>query len=369
MKLHLADWQSFQCRSCGRCCRNSWDIQVPTEARAEIARSNAARKVRGSGYQPLTVLKTGMVVTGRKPDGACVFLTEGNLCSIHGELGGSRKPIACQLFPYSLTATPDGYFASLSFACPSVVADRGGDLQANRNELEGLLERVTAAEVPERVWLVAGRSVPWASFRLLEQALEASYRPSEPVSSLLDLAVSVLLAVPDSDDGIDWAGLDKPRDDALEESMLAMFATSVVAIWELPNHPEQRQAFSQALLAGEPLFSQRQQMTLPGFELGPISSELLRESLARYFRNAIFGKSLLSAPVVQRLLTLACGSALVIYYAEAFRQAQGAPEVNLESLTRAFELVESELVTHTASADPLFATFESTLCQVYERER
>ena len=369
--LHLASTQSFQCHSCGRCCRNSWDIRVEAGARQGIAASSAAQRCEKEGYLPLVVLADGTVATGRRQDGACVFLTGKELCSIHGELGGGRKPLACQLYPYSLTATPDGYFASLSFACPSVVEGVGGNLEANRRELQALLEERSSGdvEVPHQVEIVAGRFVSWASYRALEGKLLLAYRADDPIGSLLDCAVGIVGAVIRGEETSPWPDLSTViREEPFEESLLAMFCASVIALWELPDHPEDRQAFSQAVLSGLPVHSQRYDLPLPSLDFGKAEGQLI-ETFDRYFANAIHGKSLLAGPVVSRLLALACGCALVMYYGNAFRQAEGAAELSWKALSRAFELVEADLVTHTRSADPLFAAFEGSLCQAHQIER
>lgn len=356
--LHLS--QPFQCHSCGRCCRNSWDIRVEPQARPGISNSEAFHQIQRQGYQPLVVLADDSIATGRTPEGACLFLTAEQLCSIHGELGGGNKPLACQLYPYSVTATPTGYYASLSFACPSVVAGAGGDLEANRQELLGLLEErgAGAQELPHQVEIAEGRQVSWSSYQSLEVRLLEAFRPEDPVSSLLDLAVAMLENVEP------WPDLRaSERDDPFEESVLAMFAASVISLWELPQAPEQRQDYSQAVLSGSPVWSQRHGIALPPFDIGLVSEAWVVDVFARYFRNAVVGKALLAPTVVSRLLALAIGSALVLYYSEAFRQAQGEDAVSMETLSRSFELVEADLVTHTRSADPLFAAFESTLRQ------
>lgn len=367
--LHLLPSQSFQCHSCGRCCRNSWDIRVEPSARRDILASHAADAVTRSGFTPLIVLSDGSEAANRRQDGACVFLDTGELCSLHAELGGARKPLACQLYPYSVTATPDGFFASLSFACPSVVAGQGGDLEANRMELSDLLrERGSAADAPQQVEVLAGRSISWTSYRKLEDRLRQAFLPAQPVRSLLDAAVSIVKTLKQSGDPA-WPDLAQSRGEELfEESMLAMFSASVIALWELPSNPEGRQAFSQAVLAGEPLHSTRHGMPLPNFDFFPVDSALTEEIFGRYFENAIFGKSLLTGPVLDRLLALACGYTLAGYYEAAFRQQAGAEQANPETISRAFELVEADLLSHTRSADPLFAAFAATLCQAHIEE-
>lgn len=368
LALHLAEAQSFQCRSCGRCCRNAWDIRVEPSARTEIVASRAAREVAKAGFRPLVVLPDGSQATGRREDGACVFLAQNELCALHSELGVSRKPLACQLYPYSVTVTPDGYYASLSFACPSVVAGYGGDLEANRAELNELLrERGVSTEIPHQVEVISGRHISWACYRRLEERLRQAFDPEYPVSSLLNAAVAVVQALSQSGDPA-WPDLRASREETFEESVLAMFCGSIIALWELPDNADGRQAFSQGLLAGDPPHSKRHSMPLPAFGFYPVDSALTREIFARYFENAIFGKALLSAPVLDRLLGLACAFTLASYYELAFRHSAGLEQASCSTIARAFELVEGDLFTHTRSADPLMAAFSTTLFQAYQEE-
>ena len=216
--------------------------------------------------------------------------------------------------------------------------------------------------------MLAGRSISWTSYRKLEDRLRQAFLPAQPVRSLLDAAVSIVKTLKQSGDPA-WPDLAQSRGEELfEESMLAMFSASVIALWELPSNPEGRQAFSQAVLAGEPLHSTRHGMPLPNFDFFPVDSALTEEIFGRYFENAIFGKSLLTGPVLDRLLALACGYTLAGYYEAAFRQQAGAEQANPETISRAFELVEADLLSHTRSADPLFAAFAATLCQAHIEE-
>src|SRR5690349_5240839 len=73
-------------------------------------------------FRPLPfALDSGERVTfARRPDGACVFLADGERCSIHRRWGADAKPQVCREFPYSFVDTPDGVAVGLSFACTAV---------------------------------------------------------------------------------------------------------------------------------------------------------------------------------------------------------------------------------------------------------
>ncbi len=373
--LQIASFQSFECHSCGRCCRNSWSIRVEPGARDKIQATAVAERVVKLGYQPLVVLEDKAVVTGRKTDGACVFLETDNLCGIHAEIGKKKKPLACQVYPYGLTETPDGYFASLSFACPSVVAGLGQDLEANRRELEGLLKDHGQAmsrpdSLPHRVEILQGQSIPWEEYLALETAILAGFRPEDPISSILSMATEIVLTMAiraeDTEAAFDCSSVKGgPRDGDFEEAVLSMFTASVVALLENPDDAEGRQPFSEALLAGESLQSHRHQVLLPLFSLRQPEAAWVKNVFHRYFQNAIFGKSLLTTSVVSRLLCLACAYTLFMFYGDVFKSSESVQALSLSALTKAFELVESELVVHTRSVDQLFLTFETTLLSAY----
>ena len=383
MELHLAPFQSFRCNGCGRCCRNSWSVEVEPVALSEIAASVATQSKERQGYQPLVVLSAGQTVTGRDSSGACLYLDSVGLCELHAELGAEKKPLACQLYPYSVTSTPDGRFASLSFACPVALWGSDENLEVNRSDLQSLLQRrgATGGPLPETVEIVRGRAVPWSSYLQLEAALSQRLQADLPARSSLGAVGSVLsiLAATPGDTVPDWSSLtaDAP-DEEFEEQLLEMVCASLIALLELPDQPELRQEFSQALQAGAPLVSPRHRYPLPALSFGARPDALLETCFERYLANFLFGKALLCGTVVSRLLGLAAGTALIVYYSQAFessdatlRESNDATlrEANQatrrEAISRAFELVEAELLTHSRSTDPLFASLEETFCTAY----
>lgn len=365
--LNLAPFQSFQCHSCGRCCRNSWSVEVEPAALPAITSSGATREKIRQGYIPLVVTASGMTVTGRDEQGACLYLDSASLCELHGELGAQRKPLACQLYPYSITATPDGDFASLSFACPVALWGHDGRHEENHRELEALLRRrgQRGGPLPHQVELVPGRFIPWTSYRDLELALEQRLDRSALSMSMLGSvgALLSLLSHTPSEQISGWQAVQAfPPEDEFEVQLVEMVGASVIALLELPAAPLLRQELSSALLSGASPVGPRHGAVLPSFSLRFEPDQLLGDCLDRYLANALFGKALLSGTVVSRLLLLATGTALVAYYSQVFETLTGNRK---EAITRAFELVEAELLTHSRSADPLFASLEATFCQAY----
>ncbi len=342
-------------------------MEVDSEALPTIAESRSTLRLEGRGYVPLPVLPNGRTVTGRDSAGACLYLDNQGWCELHAELGSQRKPLACQLYPYSITATPDGHYASLSFACPVVLWGGEGDLDGNRRELEALLQSRGSADgpLPHLVEIVSGRKVDWNSYRELESRLQELNLAQMPALRLLGAAGEVLrvLAGTELDSVPDWQSLeDPPSGDDFEEMVLTMICASLIALLELPTEPESRHEMSQAVQSGQAVLGPRHQITLPPFSLQEEPDGLLQDCLERYYRNALFGKTLLSDTVVSRLLLLSAGYALVVAYSQAF---EAVTESRKEAIARAFELVEAELLTHSHSVSPIFISLEETLCQAY----
>jgi len=161
--------QRFTCAKCGRGCRRT---TVPiTAGEAESYRKlgpeyDAFEPV--PGYEPLLRIR-------KRPDGACVFLQDDGLCRIHKELGFDRKPIACQLFPFSFHPAEGGVVVTTSFACPAVIANDGEPLQRQTRVLQ-TLHTAWAREHPEppaRVEFVRGRPMPPSALDTIRDVLTA----------------------------------------------------------------------------------------------------------------------------------------------------------------------------------------------------
>jgi Fe-S-cluster containining protein len=161
--------QHFTCAQCGRCCRRT---TVPvTAGEAKAYRSAGAVRwfsdERGSqaaeldpfeaipGHAPLLRIR-------KRADGGCGFLSPEGLCRIHQEMGADRKPIACQVFPFSFHPSDADVTVSASFACPTIVANDGVPLRSQVRELR-VLHSAWMREYPEtpaQIELVAGHALP-----------------------------------------------------------------------------------------------------------------------------------------------------------------------------------------------------------------
>lgn len=310
----------------------------------------------------------------RKPDNSCTFLDQDNLCELHRELGGERKPLVCQTFPYLLTETPDGIFITLSYACPAVSEGMGPEVEQQRAYLEQMIasrgeEMPQAPPVAQTVEITRDHGMAWNDYRMLEEELLAGLSQRDPVSSLLGAAVHLIWAEPEGDfqrppGGF---GLARPYNFAgFDRQLASMVSCNLLSITEDVTDPQERARLGSFLWNGGHHPSTRFGLVLPAFQLSQPASASAQERVARYLRGAIFGKRLLLGSVVSRLLALTCGVAILLFYVEAFT-ANGDDEAT--AFDRAFTLVESELLSHTRSFDGFFLEFEEALRSVRDELR
>jgi Fe-S-cluster containining protein len=372
VKLHLPPEQRFECTSCGRCCRAAWTIAVDAPAEPGIRDSLAFGIRAREGYLPL-ILVEGRLATARSADRSCTFLDDANLCELHRELGGEQKPLVCQTYPYLLTETPDGIYATLSYACPAALENVGPPLQDEQAGLERLIARrwpemPQGTPVGQRVEVLSGSWLDWTDYLRLEVEILKAFNPAQPVESLLGAAIHLILAQSEEGDfALPQGGLALPYNfGEFDRQLATMVSCNLIAIAEEVTAPEERAQLGSLLWNGGRYVSNRFQQELPVFSLRRPSTELAQELIGRYVRNAVFGKRLLAGTVVSRLLGLVCGLAILLFYTEAFSQQDSD---GLPGLDRAFTLVESELLSHTRSFDGFFVEFETSLCNVRDSLR
>lgn len=145
MNLRLADipGQRFDCRGCTNCCR---DLVVHLTRRDidAIDRQNWAGKIEGPAY-----VRLGReTVLNHRPDGGCVFLSPDGKCRIHSEFGAEAKPLACQLYPFTLEPESGALQVGIRFDCPTVARNDGVHLSSHRPALTTLARAMNEA-MPE----------------------------------------------------------------------------------------------------------------------------------------------------------------------------------------------------------------------------
>ncbi|MGD0516666.1 MAG: YkgJ family cysteine cluster protein [Thermoguttaceae bacterium] len=122
--------ESWSCRGCGFCCRGT-KFKLSDE---DLKRVRSQEWEKHPDFQGVPIVtRHGRLrkyyQLGKRPDGACVFLTEDNLCRIHRDLGESAKPLVCRQFPFQLVPLKDYAYVTLAQYCPSVAAEMGRPLE------------------------------------------------------------------------------------------------------------------------------------------------------------------------------------------------------------------------------------------------
>jgi Fe-S-cluster containining protein len=174
--------QRFTCQECGRCCRRGWDIAVtPGEleayrrARAERwfrETEDAAEGALSDPFEPIPGHAAHYRIR-KRADGACGFLSPGNRCRIHEELGAESKPLTCRLFPFRFHPAEAAAVMTASFCCPTIVRNEGAPLSGQARDLAAL-RKAWAREHPEpasKVELVSGVALGAPTLDALRSAL------------------------------------------------------------------------------------------------------------------------------------------------------------------------------------------------------
>lgn len=169
--------QRWSCHGCANCCRELVVHLTPRD-RKEIDCQNWEGRIEGPAYVRLG----GEFVLNHGPGGACVFLDDKGRCRIHAEFGGEAKPIACQLYPFSLHRDGDALRASLRFDCPSAGRNQGDALSSHHRDvsrLAAVLEETAPsmfAGRPPQLKLSGQRAMSEAEHEALAEKLDAWIR-------------------------------------------------------------------------------------------------------------------------------------------------------------------------------------------------
>jgi Fe-S-cluster containining protein len=214
--LHIPIGINFDCTGCGNCClqwpvpstdedrRRIIDLSrefVSTATTAATAGGTSTSEASASTSSEIDVFSTPgrqlfrrvdmdvlrnrnnqfQYTMEKRADGRCVFLTEQNRCALHERFGAESKPAMCQLFPYTFTEAPDGYYASVSFASTGALFNQGKALADQR---EHLLDRMRlfkklfpALKLDwSQIQLADGISMRWAQYLLIERPMLAELK-------------------------------------------------------------------------------------------------------------------------------------------------------------------------------------------------
>ena len=122
--------QHFDCHGCTNCCRDLVVHITPTD-REKIDRQNWSGRLEGQPY----ILLGRSHVLNHKPGGGCIFLQEDSRCRIHAEHGATEKPLACQLYPFTLESEGSNIRGGIRFDCPTVARNDGKPISEHKREI------------------------------------------------------------------------------------------------------------------------------------------------------------------------------------------------------------------------------------------
>jgi lysine-N-methylase len=173
--------QNWDCHGCGECCRE-YEVHVTAAERERII-AQGWQNDPAIGPTPLFVRvgpwwRRRWRLNTRPADDACVFLNDEGRCRIHAKFGGPAKPLACQVYPFTLNPAGDHWRVGIRFACPSATDNLGRPVSAHRDDIrtygqgleerEGVKDRSTA---PPPLQTRQGAS--WADIEQFTRALTA----------------------------------------------------------------------------------------------------------------------------------------------------------------------------------------------------
>lgn len=137
--------QRYSCHSCAGCCRD-FTVQLRPE---DVARLEEQEWEQRLGRSPIVHFR-GRDWLRQREDGGCIFLEEDGLCRIHGEFGLEHKPLACQMFPFVLAPNDRGIQVGLSYACPSMINNRGAELSSHADDVRRMARLVPEVQHARR---------------------------------------------------------------------------------------------------------------------------------------------------------------------------------------------------------------------------
>ena len=159
--------QKYSCHGCGACCRD-FTVQL-TDTDLQKLHEQGWKERLGQEY---VVQFRGHSWLKQTDDGACVFLGDNGLCKVHAEFGLEAKPLACQFFPFMLSPNVRDTYVGISFACGSVVASKGAELESHRGDVRRMSELLPAS-APMPVQLQGKMIASETEIATIESALDS----------------------------------------------------------------------------------------------------------------------------------------------------------------------------------------------------
>lgn len=369
-RLHFPQDQNFSCTACGKCCSAPWRIRATEKKASLIEGTSTYGELAKEGFKPL-IVREGIKELNRTDDGHCYF-HQNDRCALHAEAGPTGKPSACQLYPFNLVSTPDGYYVSLSFSCPAVVAGVGESASTHATDLDTTVKAAPHffppdLEAAEDVTISEGFQIPWTSYLIWETDLLDSLRHAPtPVEALFDgcsrLTEAVIL---DAEPVF--------RQTHTELSMLLkrnlmelvpFFTMITIANIEEVSDLVKRKEIVGALTAGAGFKSRL--LDTEAASLSTLSGldQLSTSIVQRFVQSQISGKRLITGPTfLSRLLFLGVSLEVFRFYLETYKLKLNEKHYSQEAVEWCFDFLENELLNHHDILFPAFVEWERDLLE------
>jgi lysine-N-methylase len=248
--------QHFDCHSCTNCCRDLV-VHITQTDREKIDRQNWAGRIAGQPY-----VRLGQsCVLNHKAGGGCVFLQEDARCRIHVELGATEKPLACQLYPFTLESEGGSIRAGIRFDCPSVGRNQGKPISEHKRETGRIafdLKKALPSEFAARspVEISRGRPLSAGELDSVVEHIDAWLRDaSRPIE---DRLVGLCNLV----DTLGDAKLVRLRTEQLRELVGVLTADLPNAVQSNHEHPSSPPTRRQLKLLRQAVFAHCESITL-----------------------------------------------------------------------------------------------------------
>ncbi len=376
MRLIFPQGFRYACQNCGRCC-SGWNIHVDVKTANELKRTSPYQDLLKKGIDPLIIdSDDDTYSTTRLPNGDCIFLSPGNLCAIHRDVGYSSKPLGCRQFPFKIRHTPDGVVVGLSFYCPAVIANSGDPVESCGQEIRSWVyehKYGSVGEVPLPFDDIL--QVDWKAYKSLESYIQFCLAQGTDVLEALWEAEKTLLLISILYSGREASLLETPQiEDAFREifnsdfrsiqvfqQLSLFFAFTIVGVLESTG-PEDARATTEAAMNGGAFYSLHFNKTinLAGFgeyyqaHPAPWKSGPMR----RYIDHLIFRTFLVERePVLHRMTALYMAASLLDFYLYLSAWQAGRPLPAEEDMNRALSIVEKGFAGHTRTLVPFFKAF------------
>ena len=360
--VHVSSDQNFTCHSHGKCCTSGWRVRLGEFEGPKIESTEIFKSVKREGYQPLPVVD-GIRQLGKREDDSCLFHSQDG-CDLHREIGADAKPSVCQTFPYNMVNTPDGFFVSLSFSCPSVLKDLGESLDGQVDAIKNIIRESPYMDSTQdlslqRISITQASQISWSQYLEVETVLGQFIKGEDPVNEIIGACVYLAsLSTSESGSLANPDNLAQTLNSALE--LLPFFVCSTIAILEEPTDSDTRTKLIESLLQGESLTSSLLSKQLPPFHFCRPRNDVIKRTFERYIRNLIWGKRLTTGPsVVTLMLLLATALSTALYYLEAGLGENKTPDS--KDLEWIFTLIERDFMTHSIELIPMFSEYESAI--------